>query len=180
PKYKAGLESFARITSTGITGATYEGIKEGIKKEEMPTPQELLKYGAEWAVFETVLQSLGYTARFVNALRKSKGNTVDKVNSVIKKVNLQENNPETLKKQLDEAMNEVFAAEKPKPKAEVEGVKKAVEKPEKKGNLPETQPETKKVPEQKQTPEAKQKNEVKEFEQKVENKETSKIQNKID
>src|SRR5690606_32456766 len=71
-------------------------------------PEELLKYGAEWAVFETVLQSLGYTARFVNALRKSKGNTVDKVNSVIKKVNLQENNPETLKKQLDEAMNEVF------------------------------------------------------------------------
>src|SRR5690606_23948139 len=108
PKYKAGLESFARITSTGITGATYEGIKEGIKKEELPSPEELLKYGAEWAVFETVLQSLGYTARFVNALRKSKGNTVDKVNSVIKKVNLQENNPETLKKQLDEAMNEVF------------------------------------------------------------------------
>lgn len=69
PIAKKGLEAFARMTGFGLTGAAYEGAKETIKTGETPTPQELLKYGAQWAAFDGALQALGKTASFLNGLR---------------------------------------------------------------------------------------------------------------
>lgn len=69
PIAKKGLEAFARMTGFGLTGATYEGAKETIKTGEPPTPEELLKYGAQWAAFDGALQAIGKTASFLNGLR---------------------------------------------------------------------------------------------------------------
>ena len=58
PKYASALQSFARMTGFGITGAGYEGAKETIKTGEAPSPEELLNYGAQWAAFDGALQAL--------------------------------------------------------------------------------------------------------------------------
>lgn len=69
PVARKGLEAFARMTGMGLTGATYEGTKETVKTGEAPAPEELLKYGAQWAAFDGALQVLGKTASFLNGLR---------------------------------------------------------------------------------------------------------------
>jgi hypothetical protein len=112
PVYKAGLEAFARITGMGATGATYEGLKEGFKTGELPSAEDLAKHGAAWAALETVLQGAGLLGRFIAKMREAGGSTVEKVNELASKVNLQENNPEVLKEQLDKAINEVFPERK--------------------------------------------------------------------
>lgn len=62
PRYAEGLQSLARMTGFGLTGAAYEGAKETIKTGEVPTPDELMKYGLQWAAFDGALQLLGKAA----------------------------------------------------------------------------------------------------------------------
>lgn len=135
PVYKAGLEAFARITGMGATGATYEGIKETIKNGELPSAEDLTKHGAAWAALETALQGAGYLARFISKMRQAGGSTVEKVNELASKVNLNENNPEVLKEQLDKAINEVFPERKQLNAEEVTAAKDKVY--EEIGQLPE-------------------------------------------
>ena len=126
PVYKAGLEAFARITGMGVTGATYEGIKEGIKTGELPNAEDLAKHGAAWAALETALQGAGYLARFISKMREAGGSTVEKVNELLSKVNLQENNPEVLKEQLDKGIKEVFPERKQLSPEEIKSAKSEV------------------------------------------------------
>ncbi len=70
PKYANALQSLARMTGFGLTGATYEGAKETIKTGEVPSPDELVKYGAQWAAFDGALQLLGKAAApFLNKMK---------------------------------------------------------------------------------------------------------------
>lgn len=68
PKYAKGLEALARMTGFGLTGAAYEGTKETIKTGEVPKPEELLRYGAQWVAFDAGLQALGKAAQFSKRL----------------------------------------------------------------------------------------------------------------
>ena len=126
PVYKKGLEAFARITGMGATGATYEGIKETFKTGELPSAEDLAKHGAAWAALETVLQGAGMLGRFISKMREAGGSTVEKVNELMSKVNLNENNPEVLKEQLDKAINEVFPERKQLSAEEVTAAKDKV------------------------------------------------------
>src|SRR5690606_22677046 len=101
--------------------------KEGIKKGEVPSAEELLEHGVSWAAFESVLQGLKYLPKFINSLRRSKGNTVDKVNNIIKRVNLEETNPETLKNQIDKAITEVLPERPSMTKQQISEAKTAVQ-----------------------------------------------------
>lgn len=124
PVYKKGLEAFARITGMGATGATYEGIKEGFKTGELPSAEDLAKHGAAWAALETVLQGAGLLGRFISKMREAGGSTVEKVNELVSKINLEETNPEVLKQQLDKGLKEVFPERKQLKVEEVKGEKK--------------------------------------------------------
>lgn len=124
--YKNGLEAFSRmagldslfqivghepVTKAGImavTGAAYQGSKEAIQTGELPSAEELTKYAAEWAAFDAVLQSFGLAGRFAKLAKESGGNTANKINEVISKVNLKENNPEILKRNVEKGINDVF------------------------------------------------------------------------
>ncbi|MBS0655815.1 MAG: hypothetical protein JSR46_08565, partial [Verrucomicrobia bacterium] len=57
-----GLQSLARMTGFGLTGASYETGKEVIKTGEVPSASEVAKYGAEWAAFDGALQLFGKAA----------------------------------------------------------------------------------------------------------------------
>jgi hypothetical protein len=126
PIYKKGLEAFARITGMGATGATYEGIKEGFKTGELPSAEDLAKHGAAWAALETALQGAGYLARFISKMREAGGSTVEKVNELVSKINLEETNPEVLKQQLDKGLKEVFPERKQLSAEEVTAAKDKV------------------------------------------------------
>lgn len=133
PKYKQGLEALARITGMGITGAAYEGTKEVIKTGELPTAAELTKYGAEWAAFDAILQGLGYAGKVSARLRNAK-NAKKELNDIISQVNLNEKDPEILKKQIDEALanktSEAATTKEVQSEAITETPKKEAEGPE--------------------------------------------------
>lgn len=69
PVMRQGLESLARMTGMGLAGLTYEGAKETIKTGEVPSAEELAKYGATWALFDGALQAVGKAASFLTRLK---------------------------------------------------------------------------------------------------------------
>jgi hypothetical protein len=127
--YKHGLESFVRIANMAVTGSIYEGIRKGVKTGEMPTAEELATHARDWAAFESILVGLGKWGQLALAIKNSGGGKVmDKINQVISKVNLSENNPETLSKQIDSAITEVFADTKGLSKEAVAEIKSGAQK----------------------------------------------------
>lgn len=70
PIARKGVEALARMTGFGLTGAAYEGAKETVKKGEVPSTEELAKYGAQWAAFDGALQLAGKAASFLPKLKK--------------------------------------------------------------------------------------------------------------
>lgn len=70
PVARRGVEALARMTGFGLTGAAYEGAKEAVKTGEVPSPNELLKHGAQWAAFDGALQLVGKAATFLPKLKK--------------------------------------------------------------------------------------------------------------
>ncbi len=47
PHNKQAMEAFAHMTGMFATGATYESAKHAIKEGELPTPEEVIKHGAQ-------------------------------------------------------------------------------------------------------------------------------------
>lgn len=68
PVAREGLMALGRMTGFGITGMGYEAAKDVIKGE-VPTKEELLKTGAQWAAIDGVLQVLGLGVAFNSAVR---------------------------------------------------------------------------------------------------------------
>ena len=131
PKYAKALQSFARMTGFGLTGAAYEGAKETIKTGEVPTAQELLKYGAQWAVFDSALQVLGHGASFLSQLRRySQANNIpekEALNTIVdtlarEKINAA-TNPEEAVRRAEELLNAEPGAKKPEKLIEAEAEK---------------------------------------------------------
>lgn len=72
PILQRQLSSLARLTGSGLTGATVKGI-ETSSKGEMPSVEDMFEHGVEWTALDAILQSLGYAGRFVKGiLKKSK------------------------------------------------------------------------------------------------------------
>lgn len=69
PKYAAALQSLARMTGMGLTGATIKGGRE-IIQGEVPDPKELAKEGALWAAFDAGLQTLGLANEFRQSINR--------------------------------------------------------------------------------------------------------------
>ena len=69
PVARQGLESLARMTGFGLTGAAYKAGKE-VVQGEVPEPKELLKEGATWAAIDAALQSLGLGVAFSNSVKR--------------------------------------------------------------------------------------------------------------
>ena len=62
PILSKGLQSLARMTGFGLTGAAYAAGKEKVKTGEFPSAKELAKHGAQWALFDGALQIVGKAA----------------------------------------------------------------------------------------------------------------------
>jgi hypothetical protein len=69
PVARMGLESLARMTGFGATGATMKAGREFIDKGELPSPEELAKEGATWMVIDAAVQSVGLGVEFGSAVR---------------------------------------------------------------------------------------------------------------
>jgi hypothetical protein len=69
PVMKSGLQSLARLTGFGLTGAIHEGTKGVVKEGEIPTGKELLKHAGTYAAIDAAIQALGYGAAFTKAIR---------------------------------------------------------------------------------------------------------------
>lgn len=69
PVARQGLESLARMTGFGLTGAGYKAGKE-VVQGEVPKPEELLKEGATWAGIDAALQSLGLGVAFSQSVKR--------------------------------------------------------------------------------------------------------------
>lgn len=118
PKFKSGLEAFARMTGMGISGGLYEEGKEAGKEWRMPTPDGFLKHAESWAAFDALLQSTGLVGRMARRAGQYVGSQfaktevpIDvskKINDIVSRVNLAEKNPETLRKEIKTAIDEVF------------------------------------------------------------------------
>lgn len=81
PIARQGLESLARMTGFGLTGATYEAGKD-LVQGEVPTVEELAKTGATWAAIDGALQALGLGVNFGRAVRniaEAEGKTAKQV-----------------------------------------------------------------------------------------------------
>lgn len=69
------LTSLLEIFGMGEAGATYKAA-EDIFKGKMPTADDMLTHGTEWALLDTVLKSLGVSGQFISKLvNKDKGKT---------------------------------------------------------------------------------------------------------
>lgn len=99
PVAKSGLQALARMTGFGLTGGTYEGVKDVVKTGEAPSVEDVALHAASWAALDGVLQAVGKTASFANKLyRVSKNNKNLKkqeiVNDVIQQLSKEKINPE--------------------------------------------------------------------------------------
>ncbi|CAB4126515.1 hypothetical protein UFOVP80_14 [uncultured Caudovirales phage] len=73
PILQKPLAALARLTGVAGTGATYEGLQKGIKGE-VPSADDLIEHGAQWAALDVALNSLGWAGRFTsNLLKKARG-----------------------------------------------------------------------------------------------------------
>lgn len=71
PFFKQSLSSLAKLTSSGLTGATYAGVTTAAKGE-MPSTEEIAKHGALWIALDAALGTAGLAGRFTkNLLSKS-------------------------------------------------------------------------------------------------------------
>lgn len=69
PIARQGLESLARMTGFGVTGAAYKAGKD-LVQGEVPTVKELAKEGATWAAIDGVLQALGVGVAFTQSVQR--------------------------------------------------------------------------------------------------------------
>lgn len=67
PILKNQLSSLANLTGSAITGAVV-GAEQKLGKGEMPTAEDMMEHGMEWATIDAALQALGLGGRFAAAL----------------------------------------------------------------------------------------------------------------
>lgn len=106
PKYIPGINAIAHMTGAGVTGAAYGGIYDTVVNEQLPTGKQLATHFAEWALFDGVLRGLVNGGTYLSRLQQSR--SIKKINEVIKRVDLTENNPEKLSQQIQTALDEVI------------------------------------------------------------------------
>lgn len=125
PYAKKSLQALASMTGFGLTGSAYESGKKVVKEEELPTPEEMLTWGAEWAAFDGALQALGAAGRFSKqlgqyAIRKKipQKQALEDVLTQVKQKGIEiEKSPEQAVKSAEQILNEV-----PKEKVELENI----------------------------------------------------------
>lgn len=72
PIAKQALTSLAEITGWGLTGATEKTLTEAFKGK-MPSAEDIITHGAEWAGLDAILKSFGLVGKFGNwILKKAK------------------------------------------------------------------------------------------------------------
>lgn len=75
PYFKKSLETLANLTGVGLGGAVYGGTKQAIEKDEIPSANDVLEHGTEWAMIDAALRATGATGTFavnlVKAARKT-------------------------------------------------------------------------------------------------------------
>lgn len=72
PIFQKQLTSLANLTGAALAGGAYEA-GESLAKGELPSTDDMIEHGAEWALLDGALQAAGTTGRFVsNLIRKSK------------------------------------------------------------------------------------------------------------
>lgn len=71
PYFKKSLEFLTGITSMGLAGGTYGGIKHTVEKGELPSTNEVLKHGFEWAALDGVLRAAGALGSFAVNVTKA-------------------------------------------------------------------------------------------------------------
>ncbi|HUC95884.1 MAG TPA: LPD38 domain-containing protein, partial [Candidatus Saccharimonadia bacterium] len=132
PVMAKSLQSLARMTGFGLTGATYEGAKEKVKTGEIPSAEELAKYGIQWAAFDGALQVLGKAVSFLPKLKgyaeANKISEKEALNQVIENlanegVNAAEN-PEMAVIRAEEIIDGITGKDKPRETTapQVEGI----------------------------------------------------------
>lgn len=86
PVFQKQLSSLATMFGVGATTKTIESLAKG----EMPTQDEVLEHGVEWAALDALLQTAGSTGKFVSSLLKRSKSTgisrKDLVNNVYREV----------------------------------------------------------------------------------------------
>lgn len=86
PVFQKQLSSLATMFGVGATSKAIESVAKG----EMPTQDEVLEHGVEWAALDALLQAAGTTGKFVSSLlKRSKSTGVsrkDLVNNVYREV----------------------------------------------------------------------------------------------
>lgn len=70
PIFKKSLESLASITGMGLAGATYGGTKHAVENLEVPSQNEVLKHGFEWAALDAALRTVGGVGAFAIGIAK--------------------------------------------------------------------------------------------------------------
>ncbi len=75
PFLKKSVESLANITGLGIGGGLYEGAKKGIKEGELPSTNDVLEHGFEWAALDAALRVGGAVGGFAVNLFKAQQKT---------------------------------------------------------------------------------------------------------
>lgn len=69
------LESLANLTGVGLAGGTYGTINKAAKDQKMPSVDDFVEHGAEWALLDAALQTAGAGGRFASSLIKKAKNT---------------------------------------------------------------------------------------------------------
>ncbi len=68
------LKSLASMTGWGLTGATEKGIKDSFQGK-IPSAEDILVHGSEWAAFDAALQTLGLGGKFAKWVLGKSENT---------------------------------------------------------------------------------------------------------
>jgi|SRR5215207_443345 len=76
PVFKKSLDYLAHLTGAALAGGTYEGAKHAIKEGELPSANQVMEHGFEWAAIEAALRGAGAVGAFgvgvIQAARKTK------------------------------------------------------------------------------------------------------------
>lgn len=64
PYFKRSLDALAGITSMGAAGGAYHATEHTIKHGELPSTNDVLKHGFEWAALDAILRGAFKTGKF--------------------------------------------------------------------------------------------------------------------
>ena len=62
------LGSLARIVQAGMVGAEYKTIQDVVEKGELPSEDDIITHGAEWALLDAAFQATGAAGNFAKSL----------------------------------------------------------------------------------------------------------------